>query len=129
MMWGNALGALIGFAVAACWFGGIWFASVGFPRDKRKSVRLVTVPVFAVLTAFGWFMLGPSRFGGESMTLSDQGVFFGLLVGACSLMFCLILAGRVELPETRTALTVSGLIQLVFFPIAGWFVAPAVFGD
>ncbi len=63
------------------------------------------------------------------MSVALIGALVGLVLGVASLVFSRMLAGRVELPETRLALNVSGLIQLVFFPIAGWFIAPLLFGD
>jgi hypothetical protein len=63
------------------------------------------------------------------MSVAFIGALVGLLIGGVSLGFSRALAGRVDLPETRLALNISGWIQLVFFPVAGWFVAPLLFGD
>ncbi|MBX3570343.1 MAG: hypothetical protein KF914_19940 [Rhizobiaceae bacterium] len=63
------------------------------------------------------------------MSLSVIGGIAGLLLGVGSLIFSRMLAGRVDLPETRKALHISGIIQLIFFPVAGWFVVPLLFGE
>lgn len=62
-------------------------------------------------------------------TASVIGGLGGLALGIASLLFSRALAGRVDLAETRQALRISGLIQLVFFPVAGWFIAPLLFGE
>jgi len=63
------------------------------------------------------------------MTTALVGALAGLLVGGISFGFSRALAGRVDLPETRLALNVSGWIQVILFPIAGYFIAPLVFGE
>ncbi len=63
------------------------------------------------------------------MSVALMGAVAGLVIGIASLVFSRMLAGRVDLPETRQALRLSGIIQLIFFPVAGWFVAPLLFGD
>jgi len=57
------------------------------------------------------------------------GAICGFLLGGISLGLSRALAARVELPETRRALAVSGIVQMIFFPVAGWFIAPLLFGD
>ena len=39
------------------------------------------------------------------------------------------LAGRVDLPETKRVLKVTGLSQFVLLPVVGWFVGPLFVGD
>ena len=55
------------------------------------------------------------------------GAFAGLGVGIASFYALKALEGRVELPETKRVLNVTGLIDLVLFPIvgavAGWLLA------
>jgi hypothetical protein len=63
------------------------------------------------------------------MSVALIGGLAGLVIGIASLVFSRMLAGRVDLPETRQALRISGIIQLIFFPVAGWFIAPLLFGD
>jgi hypothetical protein len=58
-----------------------------------------------------------------------MGALAGFAVGGLSFGFSRALSRRVDLPETRRVLTISGVIQLVFFPVAGWFVAPLLFGE
>jgi hypothetical protein len=40
-----------------------------------------------------------------------------------------LLASRVELPETKRVLNVTGLSQFVLLPVIGYFVAPLFTGD
>ncbi|MCO5069625.1 MAG: hypothetical protein M9944_00280 [Rhizobiaceae bacterium] len=63
------------------------------------------------------------------MSLSFIGALVGLALGGAGFGFLRALAGRVDLPETRKALKVAGLIELVFFPVAGWFIVPLLFGE
>ena len=63
------------------------------------------------------------------MSISLIGALVGLIIGVASLVFSRMLAQRVDLPETRQALRISGIIQLIFFPVAGWFIAPLLFGS
>jgi hypothetical protein len=63
------------------------------------------------------------------MSVALIGALAGLVLGVAELAFLRILSQRVDLPETRTALGVAGAIQLVLFPVAGWFLAPYFFGE
>jgi multisubunit Na+/H+ antiporter MnhB subunit len=63
------------------------------------------------------------------MSASLTGAFIGLLLGVASMIFMRVLAGRVELPETKRALTVSGIVQIVLLPILGWFAGSLLAGE
>ena len=63
------------------------------------------------------------------MSAAALGALVGLGLALAEFVFLRVLAGRVELPETRKVLTVVGATQLVLFPLLGWFLAPLLFGD
>jgi hypothetical protein len=63
------------------------------------------------------------------MSLSLIGALAGLLIALGFAAFSFALGRRVDLDETLKALHVSALIQLIVLPVAGWFIAPALFGD
>ncbi len=55
------------------------------------------------------------------------GAFIGLAIAAAGYAALKTLAGRVELDDTKRVLNVTGLIDLVVFPvvgaIAGWYLS------
>jgi len=57
------------------------------------------------------------------------GALIGLALALAEIVFLRALAARVDLPETRRALKVAGLVQLVLFPAIGWFLAPKFVGE
>lgn len=63
------------------------------------------------------------------MSLSVIGALVGLVLALAFAAFSKILSGRVDLEDTRRALRISALVQIVILPVAGWFIAPALFGD
>lgn len=63
------------------------------------------------------------------MSVAFLGALAGSLIALGFAGFSWALGQRVDLDETRKALRVSALIQLIFLPVAGWFVAPVLFGD
>ena len=63
------------------------------------------------------------------MSLSMIGALVGLVLALGFAAFSWVLGQRVDLDDTRKALRVSALIQLIVLPVAGWFIAPAMFGD
>jgi hypothetical protein len=63
------------------------------------------------------------------MTASGIGALVGVLVAAVDWFALNLLAGRVDLPETKQVLKVTGLSQFVLLPIVGWFVGPLFVGD
>jgi hypothetical protein len=63
------------------------------------------------------------------MSLPLIGASVGLLIALGFAAFSFALGRRVDLDETRKALHVSAMIQLIVLPVAGWFIAPALFGD
>jgi hypothetical protein len=63
------------------------------------------------------------------MTSSLIGALVGLLVAAADFALLRLLASRVDLPETKRVLNITGLSQFVLLPIVGWFVGPLFSGD
>ncbi len=63
------------------------------------------------------------------MSWSMIGALVGLAIAGSFTAFSWVLSQRVDLDDTRKALRVSALIQIIFLPVAGWFIAPALFGD
>ncbi|TPW30446.1 hypothetical protein [Pararhizobium mangrovi] len=63
------------------------------------------------------------------MSLPVLGAVLGLVVALGEAIFLRVLSRRVDLPETKKALTVVGAVQLILFPIVGWFVADAIGGS
>ena len=57
------------------------------------------------------------------------GALAGLALAAVDFALLRLLASRVDLPETKTALKVTGAIQLVLLPVVGWFVGRYLFGE
>lgn len=57
------------------------------------------------------------------------GVLAGLAMAAADFMLLRMLASRVDLPETKRVLKITGLSQFVLLPIIGYFVASYVIGD
>lgn len=57
------------------------------------------------------------------------GAFLGLGAALASAGFLHALAGRVDLPETRRALHVSAVVQIVLLPVVGWFAGPLIAGE
>ncbi|MGE0501925.1 MAG: hypothetical protein AB7I79_13340 [Rhizobiaceae bacterium] len=63
------------------------------------------------------------------MSPAIVGALVGLVVGVADFWFLRVLAGRVDLAETKSVLTITGVIQLIALPVMGWFVGPALFGE
>jgi hypothetical protein len=63
------------------------------------------------------------------MGASLIGALVGLVIAAIDFALLRLLASRVELPETKRVLNVTGLSQFVLLPIVGWFVGPLFAGD
>ncbi|MEI5678102.1 MULTISPECIES: hypothetical protein [unclassified Mesorhizobium] len=63
------------------------------------------------------------------MSAGVIGVLVGLVIAAADFLLLRMLAGRVDLPETKRVLNITGLSQFVLLPIIGYFVAPYVIGD
>ena len=57
------------------------------------------------------------------------GAATGLAVALGSVAFLRALSNRVDLPETRHVLKVSGLVQLVALPLMGWFAGSYFAGE
>ena len=63
------------------------------------------------------------------MSTALIGALVGLGLALVELALLRTLSQRVDLPETRTVLRVAGGVQIVLFPLLGWFVAPYLFGE
>ncbi|WP_157015315.1 hypothetical protein [Mesorhizobium xinjiangense] len=63
------------------------------------------------------------------MSMALIGALVGLIVAAADFYFLRLLAGRVELPETKRVLNITGLSQFVLLPVIGYFVAPLFSGE
>ena len=63
------------------------------------------------------------------MTARFVGALIGLAIAVVDFALLRLLASRVELPETKRVLTVTGISQIVLLPIVGWFVAPMFAGE
>ena len=63
------------------------------------------------------------------MSASVIGALIGLVIAAIDFALLRMLAGRVDLPETKRVLNVTGLSQFVLMPLVGWFVGPLFVGD
>jgi hypothetical protein len=63
------------------------------------------------------------------MSTALIGGLAGLAIGIVDFVFLRVLATRVDLAETKTALNVAGVSQLVILPVIGYVVAPYLFGD
>ncbi|WP_127598293.1 hypothetical protein [Nitratireductor alexandrii] len=57
------------------------------------------------------------------------GALVGLVIAVADLALLRLLAARVDLPETKRVLNVTGLSQLVLLPIVGFFIAPLIAGE
>jgi hypothetical protein len=63
------------------------------------------------------------------MSAGFIGALVGLVVAAADFALLRLLASRVDLPETKRVLNVTGFSQFVLLPIVGYFVAPLFTGD
>jgi hypothetical protein len=63
------------------------------------------------------------------MNAGIVGALIGLVIAIADFALLRLLASRVELPETKRVLNVTGLSQLVLLPIVGYFVAPLFVGE
>ncbi|RST84971.1 hypothetical protein EJC49_17985 [Aquibium carbonis] len=63
------------------------------------------------------------------MSAGIIGALVGLVIAIADFALLRLLATRVELPETKRVLNVTGLSQLVLLPIVGYFVAPLFSGE
>ena len=57
------------------------------------------------------------------------GALVGLVIAAIDFVLLRLLASRVDLPETKRVLTITGLSQFVLLPVVGWFVGPLFAGE
>ncbi|MBL8584731.1 MAG: hypothetical protein JNL61_21195 [Rhizobiaceae bacterium] len=63
------------------------------------------------------------------MNPSLIGALVGLVIAAADFALLRLLATRVDLPETKRVLNITGLSQFVLLPIVGWFVGPLFAGE
>jgi hypothetical protein len=63
------------------------------------------------------------------MSTALIGALVGLAIAAVDFFLLRMLAGRVDLPETKQVLNITGLLQFLLLPVIGYFVAPYVIGE
>ena len=63
------------------------------------------------------------------MSAAMIGALVGLVLAAADYALLRLLASRVDLPETKRVLKITGLSQFVLLPIVGWFVGPLFTGE
>jgi hypothetical protein len=63
------------------------------------------------------------------MSASLIGALVGLVIAAADFYLLRLLATRVDLPETKKVLNVTGLSQFVLMPLVGWFIGPLFAGE
>ena len=63
------------------------------------------------------------------MTAAMIGALVGLAIAAVDYFLLRLLASRVDLPETKRVLNITGLSQFVLLPIVGWFAGPLIAGE
>ncbi|MDI6026991.1 hypothetical protein QBK99_12390 [Corticibacterium sp. UT-5YL-CI-8] len=63
------------------------------------------------------------------MTARLIGALIGLVIAVVDFALLRLLASRVDLPETKRVLKITGISQFVLLPIVGWFVAPLFAGE
>ena len=63
------------------------------------------------------------------MGVAVIGALVGLGIAVIDFALLRLLASRVELPETKQVLNVTGMIQFVLLPVMGWFIGPLISGD
>jgi fructose-specific phosphotransferase system IIC component len=63
------------------------------------------------------------------MSAGFIGALVGLLIAAADYALLRLLAPRVDLPETKRVLHITGVSQFVLLPLVGFFVAPLLTGD
>ncbi|MEO9338014.1 hypothetical protein ABFT80_11280 [Mesorhizobium sp. SB112] len=57
------------------------------------------------------------------------GALVGLVIAVVDFALLRLLASRVDLPETKKVLNVTGVSQFVLLPIVGYFVGPLFAGE
>jgi hypothetical protein len=63
------------------------------------------------------------------MSAGMIGILVGLILAAADFALLRTLAARVDLPETKRVLNVTGLSQFFLLPVIGYFVAPYIAGE
>ena len=66
----------------------------------------------------------PQVHGIGVMSASMIGALVGLVIAAADFALLRLLASRVDLPETKRVLNITGLSQFVLLPLVGYFVGP-----
>lgn len=63
------------------------------------------------------------------MSAGVIGAIVGLIVAVADFALLRMLAARVDLPETKRVLNVTGLSQFFLLPVIGYVVAPYLAGE
>jgi dipeptide/tripeptide permease len=62
------------------------------------------------------------------MSVALAGALVGLLIGFVAYAAIVRVAEAMPNPDVKKVLRIAGLVDVVLFPVAGWFVAPMIFG-
>ncbi|MEO3999129.1 hypothetical protein [Mesorhizobium sp. CAU 1732] len=63
------------------------------------------------------------------MSAAFIGALVGLVIATIDFTLLRMLASRVDLPETKRVLNITGLTQFALLPVVGWFVGPLFAGE
>lgn len=63
------------------------------------------------------------------MSAALIGALVGLALAVADYAVLRLLATRVDMPETKRVLKITGLSQFVLLPLVGWFVGPLFAGE
>ncbi|RLQ87675.1 hypothetical protein [Notoacmeibacter ruber] len=63
------------------------------------------------------------------MTANLIGLIAGLVLAAVDFALLTMLGRRMDLAGPRGVLRITAIVQLIAFPIIGWFLGPYLFGE
>ncbi len=63
------------------------------------------------------------------MSANLIGLLCGVILAAADFALLTVLGRRMDLAGPRGVLRLTAVVQLIAFPIIGWFLGPFVFGD
>jgi hypothetical protein len=62
------------------------------------------------------------------MSVALAGALVGLLVGLAAYAAIIRVAEAMPNADVKKVLRIAGLVDVVLFPVVGWFAAPMIFG-
>jgi ABC-type lipoprotein release transport system permease subunit len=62
------------------------------------------------------------------MSVALAGALVGLLLGLIAYAAIVRVAEAMPNPDTKKVLRIAGMVDVIVFPVVGWFVAPMIFG-